>query len=288
MLSSKQLKFVITMGTARFDDKGTDRVTLIGYRAVADIDKAGGMMMSTLRAKIYGVKQADMNTITTLQWKPETKIANVVEVFAVDGGVETLVFAGNIVNAWGDYQSMPDVYLHIQAQAAYFSQLFSSKPRSFKGSIDVGKVMGQIAQDMGLVFENNGVSVQLSDVYLANTGLEQAKELAKMAGCNFYIDDKVLAITPLHGPRIGPIPDISAESGLVGYPTFDGVGVVFQTLFNPAITFGGRVKLTTDLTQAAGEWIVTCVSYRLESEKPDGAWFATVRGNANGLAVISR
>lgn len=288
MLSRKQLKFVITMGTAKFDDKGSDRITLTGYRAIADIDKAGGMMMGTLRAKIYGVKQADMNTITTLQWRPETKIANVVEVFAVDNGVESLVFAGNIVNAWGDYGSMPDVFLQIQAQAAYFNQLFSSKPRSFKGRIDVAKVMGQIASDLGYVFENNGVSVQLADVYLANTGIEQARELAKMAGVNLYVDDKILAITPLHGPRVGPIPDISAASGLVGYPTFDGVGVYFQTLFNPAITFGGRVNLHTDLTQAAGEWIVTSIGYRLESEKPGGAWFANVRGNANGLAVISR
>lgn len=288
MLSSKQLKFVITMGTARFDEEGSDRITLVGYRAIADVDKAGGMMMSTLRAKIYGVRQADMNTVTTLQWKPNTKIANAVEVFALDGGVETLIFAGNIVNAWGDYQSMPDAYLHIQAQAAYFNQLLSSKPRSFKGRIDVAKVMGQIALDLGYVFENNGVSVQLSDVYLANTGIEQAKELEKMAGIKMYLDDKVLAITPLHGPRAGPIPDISAASGLVGYPTFDGVGVCFQTLFNPAITFGGRVNLQTDLTQAAGEWIVTSVAYRLESEKPNGAWFANIRGNANGLAVSSR
>lgn len=288
MLSSKALRFVITLGTARFDEEGSNRITLEGFRAVADIDKAGGMMMSTLRAKIYGVSQAGMNTITTLQWKPQTKIANVVEVFAIDGDAETLVFAGNIVNAWGDYQSMPDVYLHIQAQSAFFNQLFSSKPRSFNGAIDVAKVMGQIANDLGYVFENNGVSVQLSDLYLANSGIEQAKDLAKQAGIVMEIDDRILSIRPMYGPRIGPVPVVSPSSGLVGYPTFDGVGVSFQTLFNPAITFGGRVNLVTDLTQAAGEWIVSCVNHRLESEKPGGAWFSTVRGNANGLAVVSR
>lgn len=286
--NKKALRFVITLGTGKFGSSNNDTITLQGFRASADIDKAGGMMMGTLRAKIYGVKQADMNSITTLQWKPGTLIPNTVEVFAIDGPVETLVFAGNIVNAWADYQSMPDVFLHIQAQAAFFHQLRAVRPFSVKGGIDAAVVMGRIAKEMGLGFENNNVSVQLTDVYLANTLTEQAKELARAANFDLYIDDKVLAITNRYAPRSGLIPLISKASGLVGYPTFDGVGVNFQTLFNPAITFGGSIKLETDVQQAAGEWVVTSVGHRLESEKPGGAWFSSVRGNQNGLAVTGR
>ncbi len=286
--NKKALRFVVTLGTGKFGSSNNDTITLQGFRATADIDKAGGMMMGTLRAKIYGVKQADMNSVTTLQWKPGSRIANTVEVFAIDGAAETLVFAGNIVNAWGDYQNMPDVFLHIQAQSAFFNTLKAVPPRSFKGRVDVATVMGQIARDLGYTFENNGVTTQLVDVYLPNTGMEQAKDLARAAGCDLYLDDKILAITPPNVPRKVIIPLISSASGLVGYPTFDGVGVNFQTLFNPAITFGGSVKLVTDVQQAAGEWVVTSVGHRLESEKPGGAWFSNVRGNANGLAVVGR
>jgi hypothetical protein len=282
----KQLRFVITLGTGKFGSSEHDQITLQGFRATADIDKAGGMMMGTLRAKIYGVKQADMNSVTTLQWKPGTLIPNTVEVYAIDGAVETLVFAGNIVNAWADYQSMPDVYLHIQAQSAFFNALKAVPPRSFKGGVDVASVMAQIARDLGYVFENNGVNTQLIDIYLPNTGMEQAKDLARAAGCDLYLDDKILAITPPNVPRKVLIPLISPASGLVGYPTFDGVGVNFQILFNPAVTFGGSIKLETDVQQAAGEWVVTSVGHRLESEKPGGAWFSTIRGNPNGLAVV--
>lgn len=286
--SKKQLRFVITLGTGKFGSSNNDQITLQGFRAIADIDKAGGMMMGTLRAKIFGVKQVDMNSVTTLQWKPGTLIPNTVEVFAIDGAAETLVFAGNIVNAWADYQSMPDVYLHIQAQSAFFNALKAIPPRSFKGRVDVASVMAQIARDMGYTFENNGVTTQLTDVYLPNTGMEQAKDLARAAGCDLYLDDKILAITPPNVPRKVIIPLISAASGLVGYPTFDGVGVNFQTLFNPAVTFGGSIKLETDVQQAAGEWVVTSVGHRLESEKPGGAWFSSIRGNQNGLAVTGR
>jgi hypothetical protein len=286
--SKKQLRFVVTLGTGKFGSSNNDQITMQGFRAIADIDKAGGMMMGTLRAKIFGVKQADMNSVTTLQWKAGLLIPNTVEVFAIDGAAETLVFAGNIVNAWADYQSMPDVYLHIQAQSAFFNALKAIPPRSFKGRVDVASVMAQIARDLGYIFENNGVTTQLTDVYLPNTGMEQAKDLARAAGCDLYLDDKILAITPPNVPRKVIIPLISPASGLVGYPTFDGVGVNFQTLFNPAVTFGGSIKLETDVQQAAGEWVVTSVGHRLESEKPGGAWFSTIRGNQNGLAVIGR
>lgn len=287
--NKKELRFVITLGTGKFGSSQNNQIILQGFRASVDIDKAGGMQMSTLRAKIFGVRQQDMNSVTTLQWKPGTVIPNTIEVFAIDGDAQTLVYAGNIVNAWADYQNMPEVYLHVQAMSAFFNQLQAVSPRSFKGQVDVAGVMKQIAVDMGYSFENNGVNVKLADIYLANTGLAQAQELAQMAGIGFYIDDKVFAITPIpNAPRGAIIPQISPESGLVGYPTFDGVGVNFQTYFNPAVTFGGSVKLVTDVQQAAGEWVVTSLAHRLESEKPGGAWFSTIRGNANGLAITGR
>lgn len=286
--NKKQLRFVVTLGTGKFGSSNNDTITMQGFRAIADIEKAGGMMMGTLRAKVFGVKQSDMNSVTTLQWKAGLLIPNTVEVFAIDGAAETLVFAGNIVNAWADYQNMPDVFLHIQAQSAFFNALKAIPPRSFKGGVDVASVMAQIARDLGYTFENNGVTTQLTDIYLPNTGMEQAKDLARAAGCDLYLDDKILAITPPNVPRKVIVPLISPASGLVGYPTFDGVGVNFQTLFNPAVTFGGSIKLETDVQQAAGEWVVTSINHRLESEKPGGVWFSSIRGNANGLAVVGR
>lgn len=366
--NKKQIRIVITLGTGKFGSSNNNQIILQGFRTVVDIDKAGGMTMSTLKARVYGVRQQDMNSVTTLQWKPGTLMPNTVEVYAIDGLAETLVFAGNIVNAWADYQSMPEVFLHIQARAGFFNQLRPVPPRSFKGGVDVPSVMAQIARDLGYTFENNGVTTQLVDVYLPNTGLEQAKDLARAAGCDLYLDDKILAITPPNVPRKlgatappvdnsaeiarlkaaaeaktneavellklsgaakqagnitaaidynnragvalgqsdallvqadgltsaqltstrGIVPRIAADSGLIGYPTFDGVGVNFRTLFNPSVVFGGSILLVTDVQQAAGEWVVTSVAHHLESEKPGGAWFSTIRGNANGLAVTSR
>jgi hypothetical protein len=289
----KELRFVITLATGKFGSSQNNQITLptpgskLGFRAVADIDKAGGMMMGTLRAQIYGVSQSHMNAITTLQWNANAFLKNTVQVFAIDGTQETLVFSGNIVNAWGNYQAMPDVFLMIQAQAAYGSQIQAVNPTSYNGQIDVATAMSQLATQMGLTFENNGVNVQLSNQYLPNTLLEQAKTLAAAAGIWMYVDNGVLAIVPANQPRVKPIPIISAQTGMKGYPTFDGVGVNFDIEFNPAVIFGGSVQVVSDIPQASGIWIVTNVAHKLESEKPDGLWFSTIRGTKTGLAVAA-
>ena len=285
--NKKELKFVITLGTGTFGSSSNNQITLQGYRAIVNIDKAGGMMMGTLRAQIYGVSQSDMNSCVTLQWKPRSFIPNTVQVFAIDGQTQTLIFSGNIVNAWGNYDAMPDVFLMIQAQAAYLAQITSVKPRSYDGSIDVATVIAQIANQIGFNFEHNGVNTPLSNQYLGNTALEQAKTLAKAAGIDLYVDDGVLAITLPNMPRNKPIPLISAQTGMKGYPTFDGIGVNLEIFFNPSVIFGGSIKIQTDIPQAAGVWIVTSVSHRLESEKPGGAWFSRIRGNKSGLAIVT-
>lgn len=297
--SKKQLKFVITLGEGSFKkiavslvtssgvrSGGKDQITLQGFRATANIQKAGGVQMGQLQAKIYGVKQSDMQAITCFQWKPLETVSHHVDVYAVDGDAQYLVFSGTIVNAWGDYQSAPDVFLYIKAATAYQQQITPANATSYQGAIDAAVALRQIAEAMGLQFENNGAKAMMNDIYLANTLTEQAKEIAKAANFGLYIDDKVMAITPQYGARAGIIPEISPQSGMVGYPTFDGLGITVQMLFNPAVLFGGQMKVVTDVQQAAGIWNVASVSHVLESEKPNGQWFTVARGILGDTAII--
>lgn len=287
--NKKELRFVITLGNDTFGGSSNNQIALDGYRATVDIDKGGGMMFGTLRAQIYGVSQSDMNAALTLQYKALTVRPNTISVYAIDGAQETLVFTGNVVNAWGVYQGMPDVYLMIQAQSAFLNQLLPVAPTSFKGVTDTAIIMGQIARSMGYTFENNGVAVPLSNPYLSGTGIEQAKSVAQQAHIWWGIDNNVLWIAPPHGVRNATtIPQISKSSGLIGYPTFDGQGyITFQTLFNPAIKFLGHIELVTSIKQASSQWTVVGVAHRLESEKPGGPWFSTIRSNASGIVPIN-
>lgn len=366
--SKKRLRFVITLGTGDFDSKGSDQIILEGFRAVADITNAGGLQMGELRGRIYGVSASDMNAITSFAYRFGATLPNTCIVYAIDGTVETMVFAGNIINAWPDFNSPPDVFLHIQAQAAMINLIRAVPPRSFSGTIDVASVMSQIAASMGYAFENNGVMMRLDDVYLDSTGLDQATALARMAGIDLFIDRTTLAICPRGQPRRQgqPLPAIdnseeikkllaewkvehdkflilfregqaldnagnrdaamekyreakvhntaaeqllaraqslkaqerpatstgapvvSALTGLVGYPMFDGVYLSLRTLFNPGIIPGGTIKVESDRDRATGTWQVLSMNHRLESEKPDGAWFTSLRSMADISTITGR
>lgn len=291
----KELKFVITLGTGNFGSSNNNQITLQGFRARARIDKAGGMMMGTLRAQIYGVSQSNMNSCVTFPYQPQ-KLAqqaevkmNTVQVSAIDGDSETLIFTGNIVNAWGNYQNMPDVFLEIQAMSTAVSLLAPAIPTSFDGPIDVVTAIQQLAGKMNLTFENNGVSgISLVNQYLSGTYIEQVQTLAKAARIWMYIDNEILAISPSNQPRTTiSVPLISPQTGLKGYPTFDSIGINIVSLFNPAIRFGGSIQVQSSIPQANGKFIATNIGYDLDSLAPNGQWFMQIRGTKSGLAIGS-
>lgn len=284
--NKKNLRFIITLGTGTFGTSTANQITLEGFRSVVDVDKGGGAMFAKLSAQIYGVEQSDMNSITTLQYTALTTIPNTIAVWSLDGLQETLIFEGNLINAWGNYQSMPDVFLQLDAQAAFLNRLKPVPPSSFQGAVDVATVFQALASTMGYTFENNGVSGKLlTNPYFPGTAIDQANKAAQAAGIWWGIDNNILWIAPSNGTRQTPvIPEIGPQSGLAGYPSFDGRGfVTFQCAFNPAIKFLGQVKLVTSVPKAQGQWTVVGVAYKLEGEKPGGLWLCTVRVNASGL-----
>jgi hypothetical protein len=289
--NQKALRLIITLGTGTFGASSANQITIQGFRAVVDVDKGGGAMFAHLNAQVFGVSQQDMNQITTLQYQALTTIPNTIAVWAIDGNQETLIFEGNLVNAWGNYQGMPEVFLQLEAQAGYINKLTPIAPSSYQGSADVATIFQSLAKTMGYTFENNLITpVPLSNPCFTGTAIDQADKAGKAAGIYWGIDNSVLWIAPPNTarPTGKVIPEVDPESGLIGYPSFDGQGyITFSCVFNPAIKFLGKVKLVTSIPKASGQWTVVGVAHKLESEKADGAWFSTVRVTSNGFVPTS-
>lgn len=281
------LRATITLGIGTFGSTNSNVVQFQDLRIVADIDKAGGMALGTARIRVYGLSQSIMNQLTTLSWKVLTFTRNTIDLEAGDGDVMTLVFSGQILNAWADYSAQPDVYLLIEAQTGGFDQVVPVSPLSYRGSTSAAIVAQQLAQQMGVAFENNGVAVQLANPYFPGSAIEQLRALSKAAGFNFFLDDKTLAICPKGTPRSGQIPEIGPTSGLRGYPTFDRMGINLSTLFNPGVVFGSQIKVVTSVTPAQGVWQVYSMAHHLESIRPGGPWFTDIHATEPGNVAIS-
>ena len=294
----KNLRFVITLGIQGKSFAGTpgdSTVTLSGLRASVIVENAGGAMMGTLRAQIFGMTANDMNTLTSTLW--DTLVVgskapfafNTVQVFAEDGPQSTLVYNGVILNCWGVYTSMPEVYLMMEAQIGYNQLVQSSLPISVQSDTTVATIMGTLASTMGFKLENNGVNIAVpKGTYLGNTAMEQARMLAQMYRFWMYLDStspNTLAIAPYGKGRVTQVtPVISAETGMMGYPLFNSTGVNFETKFNPGIVFGGPVQISSAIPKANGTWTVVSMTHHLTSQMPDGPWKSVINAVSPNLA----
>jgi hypothetical protein len=150
---------------------------------------------------------------------------------------------------------------------------------------------------MNLGFENNGVSTKLPISYFPGNVWTQMQACAEQANINAeVINGSVLAIWPKGGSRtsVTLVPVVSKETGMIGYPAFTQQGIIFKTVFNPQIAFGGTVKLTSSVLSgviaaqqdknksfkapADSVWAIYKLDHALDSLVPRGQWMSTGYG----------
>ena len=272
----RRLEVAYTLGKDTFDGI-RDTINLSGQRMSATIAKPGGGVQGTLQLRIYGLTPENMNKMMVLGAAPlAINKGNTVMLKAGsgDGNAPTTAYYGTITNAWPDFEGAPDVALNVTAFGAIDVAMQAIPPSSYKGAADVANIMADLANKMGKRFENNGVSVMLSNSYFPGSAYSQAEAAAEAAGIHMAIDDGTLTIWPRGGSRGGEIPLVSATTGMIGYPMLNQLGIEVRTLYNPAVTFGAKIKVESILQPACGEWQVSALYHNLECETPDGAWFS--------------
>jgi hypothetical protein len=297
----RRLEVVFTLGAVTdlrtgqtrqptFGSTGKNTVTLTGYRIAANIAKVGGMSQGVAQLRIFGMPLPLMNELTLLGALPLATKNNTVSVFAGDDQVGMgLVFTGNITQAWANMKAAPQAVMEVMAQTGVYHALAPVPPTSFRGSADVATVLSGLAELMGVTFENNGVTAQISNPYFPGTAREQAMRCVQHAGIEWNgVDNGVLAIWPRGGHRGGVVPLISPETGMIGYPGYTQFGVSVQTLLNPSLTFGALFKVQSSSIPANGTWEIYKLAYNLESETPGGPWFTQIEGTLPGNVILSR
>ena len=279
--SSKILQVKFTLASGTFD--GTNNSTVISdLRTTVEVEKGGHPSKNIAQLKVYGMKETDMKLLTTLSFRPLAVRKNLVEVLAGDASGLSLVFRGEISEAWSSYQSAPNVYFHVKGVAGYYPAVVPTSPTSYKGSVAVSTIMSKLAAQMGYSFQDNGVDAVLVNPYLSGTAMQQASAVADAAGIEFGVDDGQLFIAPKGIARKGVAPLISASTGMKGYPTFDKAGISLSCLFNPSVQLGGLVVVQSTIPMACGTWRVHGLRHNLEAERPGGRWLTEIKASFVG------
>jgi hypothetical protein len=248
----------------------SNTVKLSGLRCSAQIVLAGGATLGALQLAVYGMTLDQMNPLSTLGMQVIITQKNTVTVEAGDAtsGMAT-VFIGTINNCYIDFSAMPDVCLRVEATAGLYSKVASATPSSFSGSVNIATVIQSLALKAGIAdgspsgygFENQGVTAQIQNPYLWGSYWDQMGQLAKGAHCHLYLDTArtvpTVVIWPIGASRGGSIPVISADSGMIGYPSFTQSGVEVRTVFNPQISYGTKVQVNSSLRRRPGNFTFT-------------------------------
>lgn len=292
-LKEKRIKVtvVLTGEDKTFDAKGNNTLVFDKLRTECRINYGNGALMPSAQIRIYGLKLENMLSLLRVKWSTIEALQNIIQIEAGDSDNMSIVYKGNITFARTDFTTAPNVSLIIESNTAIFHNLNPAPPRSFDGEIDVAEAIETLAKDMGMNFENNGVKARLQNQYLPDTALKKVQMLAKNAGCDLYIDNDTIAISPKDSPRMISIPVISPKTGLIGYPVPDLIGLNFVCLYDTAMKFGGLVEIKdSSISQCNGRWRIYGMSITLESITPNGKWevFIKAADAESGVKNVSK
>ncbi|QEO18652.1 hypothetical protein FLP30_09035 [Acetobacter vaccinii] len=272
-------------------------MSLSGHRVSCQIVAAGLETGVMCALRIEGMKLSDMNALSTLQATIIAQSMNSVLVEARSGGSGAWqgVFSGAVVEAFTDYNGPPNIAFQVSAQSMAMPNAMPISPTSFKGDVSAVTILQAIADKVGLTFRNNGVKATLSGgVYYEGPAAQQIQAVASATRISYCIAMDTLTIWPeTIGPDGSGAVEVSADTGMMGYPAYSQYGVQLRTLFTSAIGFRTTIKLDSQYSPAAwvnaygqmnhlssqniympsnGLWIVQRVQHDLQSETPGGQW----------------
>jgi len=266
---------------------GGNTYTAKGLRISANIVKAGGLSKGQAALAIFGLPLSTMNQLGTFGQTLTITGKNTVTVKAGDDPNNlATIYVGTIFNAYMDGQSQPNVPFRVDASVAAYEAVVPVPPTSQPGSQDVAGLLGQMAKAANLQFENNGLSTKIMNPYYPGTAIQQIDELCEHAGLEYIIDNGTLAIWNPNQARQGAATPISPETGLVGYPRFNSLGVDIVTLWQPTLAYGQNIQVQSSITPACGTWTIHYLEYDLECETPNGRWFCNIMAHVPGSMVV--
>lgn len=277
----RKIDVTLNLGEGAFGEKLGPNVTLSGHRISLSLALMGGESQPAAHMRIFGMPLERMNQLTCIG-TVQQQIRNTRIMIAAgdEGGAMSVVHMGTILTSFAAMNAAPEVAFDVTSQSGLIEAVRPVAARSYKGAADAANVMNDLADAMGVSFENNGVSVILQNPYFPGCALAQVQRCANAARIDYSLDRGTLAIWPRNGFRkLGGDIQVSARTGMVGYPTFSSQGVMVRTLFNPDVVLGAVINIETDLMPAAGRWKVFGLAHTLESETPNGAWFTDMYCN---------
>jgi hypothetical protein len=270
------MTFAVRQIDLQFTSANGEAVVLKGLRCSATITNPGGnSAFGQLQLRVYGMTLAQMNEYSSSGSNMVAVQDQSVTVSAGnEGGVLTQVFSGTLISSFIDLSSVPEVGFVCAAVAGYYNKAAPAAPNSYPGAQNAEDIIGALAKSIGYSFENpNNAHAVVQNQYLSGSVVDQMQQVARAASLPLAIENNTVTIWPNNGTRDSVEIDLNSKTGLVGYPSYWEAGFTVVSEFNPIISIGRTINLTSELPKANGKFPVQFVTHQLSTLTPDGPWF---------------
>lgn len=270
------MTFAVRQIDLQFTSANGEAVVLKGLRCSATVTNPGGnSAFGQLQLRVYGMTLNQMNQYSSTGSNMVAVQDQSITVSAGnEGGILTQVFSGTLISSFIDLSGVPDVGFVCAAVAGYYNKAAPSAPNSYQGAQNAEDIIASLAQSIGYAFENpNKAHAVVQNQYLSGSIVDQMQQVAKAASIPLAIENKTVTIWPNDGTRDSVEIDLNSKTGLVGYPSYWEAGFTVVSEFNPVISIGRTINLTSELPKANGKFPVQFVTHQLSTLTPDGPWF---------------
>lgn len=215
---------------------------LDGLAIKGQVSRKMGSTEAEANVSIANLAQSDIEYLTTFMSpyvKPQTKkLIRIFAGYSLTGWGK--IFEGDIIEALPS--DLPDTWLNIKAKSLYYAR---RAPISYGiANSDMQKCGQSIAQELNLSFDWQASTNKNLGIFNFNgSKAELIKEYNRLGDVVMYEDNGVLRVIDKNSKRSNqkPVKLISIDSGMVGIPEPDKLGV--------------RVKCLLDASVGCGDWV---------------------------------
>lgn len=250
---------------------GQEAITFKDFAMSVSIDKSGCPAYPKASVVLKGLSLNTMERLTHLGFKSFSLKRNKINISAGEKDKTlSVVFKGEIVNAWADFNAAPSPVFKIEANCGLFPALIPQPPISVNGNQTVTGLIDQITKEIGYTLENNDITASIKDCIIDGDPVTKMRRIADAVGVDLIFDDEKVVLIKNHGTRKtqGSVPLINATNGMIGYPTFTNNGINVSTFFRPDLRIGANFKLETIVPRASGTWKITGLRHELCANDP--------------------
>ena len=273
--SQKAIRITVTLDKAG----AGNQYVLTGFATHVAISKQGGVDFAKAAVEVYGLSLDTMAQLTMLSFRPLGRRWNLLQVEAGEGNDFSVIFQGEVTNAFADLNGSTPV-MKMEAQTGSYPVLQPAPQLAIAGQQPAAEAVEMLAAKVGKSFRNDGVDGVLSDCIVTGDPITKMRQIASAVGADLLIDDDEIVLLPRGEVRdTGGIPVVSADTGMVGYPIFTQNGIQVVSYFRPDLKIGAAVRVESIVPSATGTWKIVSLSHDLTACKPGGgSWRTSFEG----------